>query len=125
MARSSTSVIQRTPSRRARRGAASTRIVKDSSPSAAEKIRTSSLGVASPVEPASEKPRSVRSRSKHRALDDTVRETIKRRWKSERPFVGATTDAIVKKLQAGALTPKATEQARRELVRRSQGFRPV
>lgn len=57
--------------------------------------------------------------------DDTVRETIKRRWTSSRPFEGMTTEVIARKLKAKILTTKAADQAERELARRGHVLKPA
>lgn len=53
--------------------------------------------------------------------DDTIRESIRRRWRSERPFEGVTTESIKRKLVVHALTEAATKKAQQELERR--GFK--
>lgn len=53
---------------------------------------------------------------------DIVRVTIAQRWRSDRPFQGMTTDAILHKLSVGALAAKPRGHAIAELARRGHRF---
>ncbi|WP_331285072.1 MULTISPECIES: hypothetical protein [Methylobacteriaceae] len=51
-------------------------------------------------------------------LTNSIIGTIRRRWRSERPYIGHTTDGRRRKVACAALTEWARELALQELARR-------